>query len=136
MARARDDRDVLAYQQLEKVVPHTELFLSSEDVDIEGALDITECLRRHHLKWGRYRLAEQFGRKSLELAEKNFEPGHPTIAISQSNLATVLRDLGELKEARGLLTKAYEVFLKKLGYDHPYTKKVRTHLENIQHRFS
>jgi tetratricopeptide (TPR) repeat protein len=119
MARVHDDRDVLAYQQLEKVVPHAELLLSSEDVDIEGALDITDCLRRHHLKWGRYRLAEQFGRKSLELAEKNFEPGHPSIAISQSNLALVLQKLGELKEARDLLTKALASDEKNFEPGHP-----------------
>jgi hypothetical protein len=32
--------------------------------------------------------------------------GHPSIAISQSNVALVLKDLGELEEARDLAKKA------------------------------
>ncbi len=119
MKRVYDDRDVLAYQQLEKVVPHAEFFLSSEDVGIEDAIDITNCLNYHHRKWGRYRQAEQFGRKSLELAEKKFEPGHPSIARRQSNLALVLQDLGELTEARDLLRKALASDEKNFEPGHP-----------------
>jgi hypothetical protein len=33
--------------------------------------------------------------------------GHPSIAISQSNLVLVLKDLGDVEEARDLLEKAY-----------------------------
>jgi hypothetical protein len=43
---------------------------------------------------------------ALEIAEKTFEPGPPSITRSQSNLAMVLKDLGQMKEARDLLRKA------------------------------
>ena len=44
--------------------------------------------------------------KELASAEASFEPGHPSIATRQSNLALVLKDLGELEEARDLLRQA------------------------------
>lgn len=59
-------------------------------------------------KWGRLRLAERLGRRAVEISERHFEPGHPRIATSQSNLGEVLRNLGELKEARDLLRMALE----------------------------
>ncbi len=40
----------------------------------------------------------------------------------------VLNDLGELPEARDLLQQAYRSFLKKLGPNHPNTKKVLGYL--------
>ena len=43
---------------------------------------------------------------ALAAAETTFEPGHPSIAIRQSNLAWVLQNLGQLEEARDLLRKA------------------------------
>ena len=45
--------------------------------------------------------------RKLVSAEKTFECGHPSIANGQSNLATVLMDLGQLEEARDLLRKAH-----------------------------
>jgi hypothetical protein len=54
--------------------------------------------------------------------------GHPSIAISQSNLALVLKELGELEEARDLAKKAYATTLCRLGSDHPLTRKFRANL--------
>jgi tetratricopeptide (TPR) repeat protein len=75
-------------------------------LDPQNAIDISNYLLWHYRKWGKYRLAEKYGLHSLDLAKRNFEPGHPTIARSQSNLALVLQDLGELKDARDLLRHA------------------------------
>ena len=44
--------------------------------------------------------------RSLHEAEACYEPGHPSVASSQGNLALVLTDLGEPAEARDLLRKA------------------------------
>ena len=54
-------------------------------------------------------------RQALASDEKSFEPGHPSIAIRQSNLAMVLQHLGQLEEARDLLRKSYSAFLERLG---------------------
>lgn len=125
MARVIDDKDTLSYYQLEKIIPHAEISLSSESMGTEQAIKILGYLCWHNSKWGRYRIAEKYGREALDLAERYYEPGHPSIATSQSNLALVLQDLGELEEARDLLRQAYNTFLNKFGPQHPHTKIVK-----------
>ncbi len=70
-------------------------------------------------------------RQALASDEKSFEPGHPDIARSQSNLAMVLNNLGQLEEARDLLRKSYSAFLERLGPDHPHTKTAKNNLQNL-----
>jgi hypothetical protein len=70
-------------------------------------------------------------RKALASSERSFEPGHPSIAISQSNLALVLQNLGELPEAHQLLQSAYSIFLEKYGADHPHTLTVKGNLDSL-----
>ena len=48
---------------------------------------------------GKLEEVEQLLRAALASEQKNFEPGHPTIAVVQSNLALVLKDLGKQEEA-------------------------------------
>ena len=57
--------------------------------------------------------------RALEIAEKTFEPGHPSIAIRQSNLALVLQDLGQMEEARDLLRQALASDEKTFEPGHP-----------------
>jgi len=121
LARVTDEKDSLSYYQLEKIIPHAEMLLSSEFIETEQAIDLLNYLSWHNSKWGRYRIAERQGRKALGLTETFYELGHPTIARSQSNLALVLKDLGELEEARDLSQKAYKAFLNKFGPGHPNT---------------
>ena len=49
---------------------------------------------------GDYEEAAQLLRLALDSDQKNFEPGHPRIAVIQSNLALVLKDLGDYVWAR------------------------------------
>ena len=70
-------------------------------------------------------------RQALSSDENSFAPGHPTIALRQSNLAVVLRDLGQLDEAQDLLRQSYSAFLERFGPDHPHTKNVKSHLQNL-----
>ena len=70
-------------------------------------------------------------RQALESGQKSFEPGYPSIARSQSNLALVLRDLGGLEEACDLSHQVYETFLIKYGPGHPYTKTAKENWESI-----
>jgi tetratricopeptide (TPR) repeat protein len=119
MARVTDETDSLSYNQLEKIIPHAEMLLSSESIETKQVIDLFNYLRWHNSKWGRYRIAEKHGRKSLNLSEKAYAPGHPSIARSQSNLALVLQDLGELEEARDLLRKALDSDQKSFEPGHP-----------------
>lgn len=70
-------------------------------------------------------------RKALASAEKTFEPGHPSIAIRQSNLATVLKDLGELEEARELLRNALASVEKAFPPAHPSVVTIRSNLNAV-----
>ncbi|HEX4769555.1 MAG TPA: tetratricopeptide repeat protein [Bryobacteraceae bacterium] len=63
--------------------------------------------------------------------EKSFEPGHPSIGTSQSNLALVLKDLRQLEEARDLLRRAYSASLERYGPDHPKTKLFKANLKSL-----
>jgi tetratricopeptide (TPR) repeat protein len=119
MARVTDEKDSQSYYQLEKILPHAGILAYSEFIEPGQAIDLLNYLRWHNGKWGRYRVAERHGRKALGLSEKAYEPGHQTIATSQSNLALVLKDLGELKEARDLLRKALESAQKSFEPGHP-----------------
>lgn len=78
--------------------------------------------------------AVQFPRKdstALGSHVASFEPGHPFIARSQSNLALVLQDLGGIEEARDLLRKAYRSLRDKLGPEHTKTKTVLGNLRGL-----
>jgi tetratricopeptide (TPR) repeat protein len=70
-------------------------------------------------------------RQALDSAEKSFAPGHPSIARSQSNLALVLQDLGQLEEARDLLRKAYSASKERYGPDHRSTRIFKGNLEAL-----
>jgi len=50
---------------------------------------------------------------------RNFEKGHPTVAVDQSNLASVYRDWGEYEKARKLLESALESDIRNFGEGHP-----------------
>jgi eukaryotic-like serine/threonine-protein kinase len=71
-------------------------------------------------------------RSALASDENTYEPGHPAIAIKQSNLAMVLNDLGKLPEASKLLQTAYSTLLKKFGPKHPSTITVGNNYESVQ----
>jgi Tetratricopeptide repeat len=70
-------------------------------------------------------------RKALASDEKSFEPGHPSVASSQSNLALVLQELGHLEEARDLLLNAYSASLECFGVDHPDTRLYKANLDSL-----
>ena len=76
-------------------------------------------------------LARAFGLRALALDEASFEPGHPRVATSRSNLALVLMDLGEVEEARALLTAAYGALRRSPGESHPTTNVVRQNLQTV-----
>jgi tetratricopeptide (TPR) repeat protein len=119
MARVVDKSDILSDRQLEKILPHAALLISSEAITVEKALYLANYLCMHHWKWGRFRVAEKHGRQAVEISERHFEPGHPRIATSQSNLGEVLRNLGQLEAARDLLRMALESDEKSFEPGHP-----------------
>ncbi|MCY7350306.1 MAG: tetratricopeptide repeat protein, partial [Cytophagaceae bacterium] len=62
---------------------------------------------------------------------KHYGPDHPTVAISQSNLATVYQSLGDYVRARDLLETALASALKHYGPDHPAVAVRQSNLANV-----
>ncbi len=131
MARVKDEKDTQSFRQLEKVLPHADFLLDSEDIEPKEAIDIANYTGWHHENLGRYRLGERYRRKALALAEKNYKPGDPVIATQQANLALVLQDLGELPEARDLLRAALEADQKSFELGHPTIAKRQSNLATV-----
>ena len=88
-------------------------------VGLEPAADLLNSMASYLYGRASYSDAKQLLRLSLEINETQFEPGHPRIARSQSNLALVLQDLGDLEGARDLLEKALESDQKSFEAGHP-----------------
>jgi tetratricopeptide (TPR) repeat protein len=131
MDRAFDDQDTASFRELEAVVPHAEWLVVREDLAAESAITIATDLGRHHGTWGRYLVAKSFFRDSLSRSERTYAPGHPTIARSQSNLATVLQDLGELEDARDLLRKALASAEASYTPGHPFIANSQSNLAAV-----
>lgn len=132
LSRSRTESDTAALTELEKVLPHGQILLDSEFAEPEQAIDIATSMSWHERQRGRYQLAKAVGIHALALARHAYEPGHPSIAISQSNLALVLKNLGELEEAKSLLIHSYEAFKNLLGKGHPKTLTVKGNLEGVE----
>ena len=88
------------------LVPHAESLIAGSLIAPEDFSKLADRLGTHYQALGRYPDAGRMFTRALAAAEKTFKPGHPSIARSQSNLALVLKGLGQLEEARDLLRKA------------------------------
>ncbi len=119
MRRVGDDKDMNAYRELDKIVPHADVLTASELTIPEQAAGLSNYLLWHYMKKGVYGLSETYGRQALKIAENHYEPGHKEIATIQSNLATVLQDLGKYEAAEILLREVLESELKIYEPGHP-----------------
>jgi tetratricopeptide (TPR) repeat protein len=55
----------------------------------------------------------------ISINEQAYEPDHPTLAVSYSNLATIEMALGDLPAARDLMQRAIAIDEKAYEPDHP-----------------
>ena len=126
LSRTRTETDTAALTKLEKVLPHAQIVLDSKIAKSEDASAIANYMSWHqqNIALALQDLGDLDGAKTLltaalESDQKNFEPGHPSIAISQSNLALVLQDLGDLDGAKHLLTAALKSDQQNFEPGHP-----------------
>ena len=68
---------------------------------------------------GNYLGAVDVVKKALELAEKAFGPGHPTVATSLNNLSALYQAQGQYAQAEPLYKRSLAIWEKSLGPDHP-----------------
>ena len=69
--------------------------------------------------------------RALAIREKALGPEHPDTALSLSNLARVLRDLGEFPEAERLFERATAIGDRALGSGHPLTQRFKSHYARL-----
>ncbi len=119
LSRAHIITDTAALNELEKILPQGQAVLDVKTVDPEIKIAIASSMSSHQRARGRYQDAKKMGHLALSLAQQSFEPGHPSIAIRQSNLALVLRDLGDLEGAKTLLSEALKSNQQSFEPGHP-----------------
>jgi tetratricopeptide (TPR) repeat protein len=119
MERAFEDPGADTIRELELIVPHAEFLLAGSRLRPEESIDLAARLGKHHRTCGRYTDARRAATGAMEIAEKTFAPGHPSIAITLSNLALVLHELGQMEEAHDLLRKALASDEKTFAHGHP-----------------
>ena len=129
MSRSVEDPDADTLRELQLLAPYAEYLLGGGRLPPEEAADLLSRMGTHHQTSGRFVSARDALTAALRISEKAFEPGHPSIARRQSNLALVLKELGRSEEARDLLGKAYAASLKRLGPDHPSTRTFKRNLK-------
>jgi len=69
--------------------------------------------------------------RALRIAEATYGPDHPAVATLLSNLAMVLKDLGQVDMARPLLERALGISVTTLGPDHARTNMYRANLASL-----
>jgi len=77
---------------------------------------------------GKYERAIVLAKKTIEVAEQNVGPDHPSVATSLNNLAEIYRTQGDYAKAEPLYKRSLSIKEKALGPDHP---SVATSLENL-----
>jgi len=120
LSRTCTETDTAALTELEKVLSHGYVILDSDISEPQDAIDIANYICGHQKKRSRYQLAKVAGCVALALAEKNYEQGHSAISVSQSYLALVLQDLGDLEVAKTLLTESLAANQQIYEPGHPY----------------
>jgi tetratricopeptide (TPR) repeat protein len=68
-----------------------------------------------------YAQARPLFERALSIREKTLGPEHPLTAMSLDNLASLLRERGDLASARPLCERALTIREKTLGPEHPLT---------------
>jgi tetratricopeptide (TPR) repeat protein len=80
---------------------------------------------------GHYTRAARLMERALEIESKYLGEEYPNIAVYQSNLANVYRNLGDYERARDLLEAAMASDLKKFGKEHPNVAVCQSNLANV-----
>ncbi len=128
LSRTLTETDTAALTELEKVLPHGQAILNADIAEPEHATEIAIYTSWHQQQRGRFQLAKDAGRQALALAEKTYAPGHTNIAVCQSYLGLVLRDLGDLDGAKALLTDALASDQQTFGPGHPSIAESQSNL--------
>ncbi len=123
--------DAPTMHALEALLPHAEHLFTTASLAPDLAISLASGIAAHHQAFGRYQASKLFSHAALNLAQQSYAPGHPTIAIRQSNLALVLQELGELGEARDLLRSALASDEHSYAAGHPSIARSQSNLATV-----
>ncbi|MEP7343162.1 MAG: tetratricopeptide repeat protein [Acidobacteriota bacterium] len=90
--------------------------------------DLLDRLGRLYLQRAEHTLARDCLTRALNISEEALGPDHPNIATRLNNLAYMLKDIGDLQNARILLERALKIAEEAFGPNHP---NVASHLDNL-----
>ena len=131
MERANENPGANTNRELELLTPHAEFLDSMNRLKPEEFWDLLSFVEIHHLTMGRFAAGRRSHSRALASPENSFEPGHPCIAISQSNLAITLQHLGQLEGSRDLPRSALASDEKSFGPGHPTVAFRRSNLATV-----
>ncbi len=77
-------------------------------------------------------MSQNLFRRALDSDEKTYGSDHPEVATTLNNLGNVLREQGQLDEAKNLFQRALRIFQEVLGDDHEKTANVRRRLASLE----
>jgi tetratricopeptide (TPR) repeat protein len=106
-----------------------------ENRDGEPRLQLAHCLGALgavEYAQGRYGAAKEHAEQALSIRREFLDADHPEVAVSMSQLATSLVDLGRMKEAEAMYRHAIQSFEKRLGPDAPALPWVLIRLFSIR----
>ncbi|MBI1353364.1 MAG: tetratricopeptide repeat protein [Acidobacteria bacterium] len=126
-----EQEDRAAYDELEAILPHAWLLAHEQRADAAARSSILDRIGTHHQLHGRLRQAAAALRKALALDLATHGDDHPNVSTRQSNLALILKDLGEPAAARDLLRPALATVLARYGPDHPNVATTQSNLATV-----
>ncbi|KAA3614275.1 MAG: CHAT domain-containing protein [Planctomycetota bacterium] len=123
---AEADPTPLSGEQLDQLKDEYELGRIAHLEAKEGpnSLNVAKGLNSMGIRrWqtGRYREAEEYLTRALEIREKNLGTKHPDTATSLNNLAELKRTQGRYQESRSLHMRALAIREEVFGLEHPQT---------------
>jgi tetratricopeptide (TPR) repeat protein len=118
----QESYDVRTWPVCEKLLPHAQAATEEGEVLQIDAIAIGRLISQtggYFLGRAQYAEAKQAYERALGIYEAAFGPDHPDVAICVSNLAEVLRNLGNLAKARQCFECALRIDEAAFGPDHP-----------------
>lgn len=80
---------------------------------------------------GTYDRAVPLCRSALEVAEAQHDPDHPTVTVGLNNLASMLKETGQLREAETLFRRGIARAESSLGAEHPVVAQSLNNLAGL-----
>jgi len=83
----------------------------------------TDGIANLYYSQGKFEVSEKYYKRSIEISKKIAGPKSINAANSMYNYAILLNNIGNISMASEYAKLAHQIFLDKLGYDHPNTMK-------------